>query len=150
MSDNWETAIRKMNEVHNKNLRIRSKRLRPERGAAGRRREAAPPSESEQGWGPASSEKCRQDLRNSQIRRLRAQSRHRHLHQMIVRVDVVDVLRRDQLVLDEHGRRHRTAMEDVERDGDDFGAVLLRKIRDRPDESGARCRSSARPSGDAF
>ena len=36
-------------------------RLRPERGAGGKRREAAPPSESERGWGPASSEKSRQD-----------------------------------------------------------------------------------------
>src|SRR5215510_4699798 len=33
-------------------------RLRPERAAGGKRREAAPPSESERGWGPASSEKC--------------------------------------------------------------------------------------------
>jgi hypothetical protein len=38
------------------------KRLRPERGAGGKRRGAAPPSESERGWGPASSEKCRQNL----------------------------------------------------------------------------------------
>jgi hypothetical protein len=32
-------------------------RLRPERGAGGQRRGAAPPSESERGWGPASSKK---------------------------------------------------------------------------------------------
>jgi len=30
------------------------KRLRPERGAGGKRRAATPPSESERGWGPAS------------------------------------------------------------------------------------------------
>jgi len=38
------------------------KRLRPERGAGGKRRGAAPPSESERGWGPASSENSRHDL----------------------------------------------------------------------------------------
>ena len=32
--------------------------LRPERGAGGKRGEAAPPSESERGWGPASTGKC--------------------------------------------------------------------------------------------
>ena len=52
---------------------------------------------------------------------------NRHLHQVIVRIDVVDGLRRDELVLDEHRGRHRAAMEDVERDGDDLGAVLLRE-----------------------
>ena len=57
---------------------------------------------------------------------------------------MVDVLRRDQLVLDEHGRRHRPAMEDVERDGDDFGAVLLRKIRDRSDQARAALRGARR------
>ena len=40
------------------------KRLRPERGAGGQRRAAAPPSESERGWGPASSEKCRRSRRH--------------------------------------------------------------------------------------
>src|SRR5207302_9818377 len=34
-----------------------TKRLRPERGARGKRGGAAPPSESKRGWGPASSEK---------------------------------------------------------------------------------------------
>ncbi len=34
-------------------------RLRPERGAGGQRRAATPPSESERGWGPASSKQCR-------------------------------------------------------------------------------------------
>jgi hypothetical protein len=33
------------------------KRLRPERGAGGKRVEDAPPSESERGWGPASNKK---------------------------------------------------------------------------------------------
>src|SRR6188472_397486 len=35
------------------------KRLRPERAAGGKRREAAPASESAWGWGPARSDKCR-------------------------------------------------------------------------------------------
>jgi AcrR family transcriptional regulator len=35
----------------------REKRLRPERGAGGKRREAAPPSESAWGWGPTRSKK---------------------------------------------------------------------------------------------
>ncbi len=34
-----------------------AERLRPERGAEGKRRAAAPPSESERGWGPASAER---------------------------------------------------------------------------------------------
>jgi GTP-binding protein len=34
-------------------------RLRPERGAGGKPREARPPSESERGWGPASGERSR-------------------------------------------------------------------------------------------
>src|SRR6267378_3284554 len=38
------------------NERRSSERLRPERGAGGKRGGAAPPSESERGWGPASSE----------------------------------------------------------------------------------------------
>ena len=61
----------------------------------------------------------------------------RHLHQPIVRVDVVDGFRRDELVLDEDGGRNRPPVQDVERDGHDFGAVLLGKIRHRADEAGA-------------
>ena len=53
----------------------------------------------------------------------------RDLHQSIVWVDVIDGLGRDELVLDEDGRRHRPAVEDIERDGDDLGAVLLGKVR---------------------
>jgi hypothetical protein len=34
----------------------KTERLRPERGAGGKRGAAAPPSESERGWGPASIE----------------------------------------------------------------------------------------------
>jgi O-6-methylguanine DNA methyltransferase len=37
--------------------RVLWKRPRPERGAGGKRREAVPPSESERGWGPASTRK---------------------------------------------------------------------------------------------
>jgi len=37
--------------------REHQKRLRPERGAGGKRHEVAPPSESERGWGPASIDK---------------------------------------------------------------------------------------------
>jgi erythromycin esterase-like protein/predicted phosphoribosyltransferase len=40
-------------------LRAGQERLRPERGAGGERGQAAPPSESERGWGPASSERSR-------------------------------------------------------------------------------------------
>src|SRR5215472_19071750 len=36
-------------------LTISGERLRPERGAVGKRADGAPPSESERGWGPASS-----------------------------------------------------------------------------------------------
>ena len=57
-------------------------------------------------------------------------SPRRHLHQSIIRVDVIDRFRRDELVLDEDRRRHRPPVKDVERDGDDFRAVLLGKIRD--------------------
>jgi probable rRNA maturation factor len=38
-------------------LTERSKRLRPEQGAGGKRGAAEPPNESERGWGPASTEK---------------------------------------------------------------------------------------------
>src|SRR4051812_29401999 len=62
----------------------------------------------------------------------------RELHQTVVRVDVIDVLGRHQLMLDEDGRRHRTAVQDVEREGEDFRAVLLREIGDRTDQPGAR------------
>jgi len=54
----------------------------------------------------------------------------RHLHQSIVRVDVIDGFRRDELVLDEDRWWHGPAVEDVERDGDDFRAVLLGEVRD--------------------
>jgi len=37
-------------------------RLRPERGAGGKPGEAGPPSESERGWGPASSEQRREKI----------------------------------------------------------------------------------------
>ena len=64
-----------------------------------------------------------------------------NLDQLIVRVDVVDVLRRDQLVLDEHGRRHRR--------GDGGCRARRRRSRRRtspgsrrPSRSGA-CRAGA-------
>src|SRR5204863_9548939 len=60
------------------------------------------------------------------------------LHQQIVRVDVIDVFRRDQLVLDEHGRRDGAAIEDVERHGHDLGAVFLGEIGNRSDQPGFR------------
>ena len=60
----------------------------------------------------------------------------RRLREPIVGIDVIDCLRRDELVFDEHGGRHRPAMEDVEGDGDDFGAVTFRGIR-RPSRSSA-------------
>ena len=40
-------------------------------------------------------------------------------------------------MFDEDGGRHRAAVEDVERHGDNLGAVLLGKIRDRSDQAGA-------------
>ena len=46
------------------------------------------------------------------------------MDQLIVGIDVVHRFRRDELVLDEHGRGDGPAMEDVERDGDDLGAVF--------------------------
>src|SRR5688500_5885873 len=61
-----------------------------------------------------------------------------HLHQLVVRVDVVDVLRRHQLMFHEDRRRHRTAVQDVEREREDLGAVLFREVRDRPDQPRAR------------
>src|SRR5438034_7171152 len=42
------------------------------------------------------------------------------LHQLVIRVDVIDVLGRDELMLHEHGGRHRPAMQDVERGVDDL------------------------------
>ena len=72
-------------------------------------------------------------------------------HQVIVGIDVIDRFGRDELVLDEHRGRHRAAVEDVERDRDNLGAVFLRESR-RPIRSAAcpAARSSARPSGEAF
>ena len=58
----------------------------------------------------------------------------RRLRQAVVGIDVIDRLRRDELVFDEHGWRHRPAMEDIECDGDDFGAVLFGEVRDRADQ----------------
>src|SRR5439155_17629274 len=52
------------------------------------------------------------------------QRRRRHPHPLVVRVNVVHVVRRDHLVLHEHRRRHRTAMEDVEGELEDLLAVL--------------------------
>jgi ATP-binding cassette subfamily F protein uup len=46
---------------------VDGERLRPERGAGGKPREARPPSESERGWGPASSEKSGQTVRAKKL-----------------------------------------------------------------------------------
>jgi hypothetical protein len=43
-------------------MRMEERRLRPERGAGGERRDAPPPSESERGWGPASTKNAEQVL----------------------------------------------------------------------------------------
>ena len=43
-------------------MRMGEQRLRPERGAGGERRDAPPPSESERGWGPASTKNAEQVL----------------------------------------------------------------------------------------
>jgi bifunctional non-homologous end joining protein LigD len=51
--DKRAMAVRREEQLRGK----REKRLRPERGDGVKRRVAAPPSESERGWGPASSEK---------------------------------------------------------------------------------------------
>jgi ATP-binding cassette, subfamily B, multidrug efflux pump len=45
-------------------------RLRPERGAGGKPGEAGPPSESERGWGPASSEKSQTATSAERMRRI--------------------------------------------------------------------------------
>jgi ribonuclease R len=58
---------------------VRGERLRPVRGAGGKRGSAAPPSTSERGWGPASRKKSRQAPRKKQRpgRRERAGRRKR-------------------------------------------------------------------------
>src|SRR6186713_1045611 len=58
---------------------------------------------------------------------------------MIVRVDVIDVFRRDELMLDEDGWRNRPAMKDIQGHGDDVGAVLFGEVGDRSDQARAWC-----------
>jgi predicted nucleotidyltransferase len=54
----WAPTARMLHSIAAEHLREQSaQRLRPARGAGGKRGEAAPPSASERGWGPASSEK---------------------------------------------------------------------------------------------
>src|SRR2546428_6595420 len=62
----------------------------------------------------------------------------RDVHQLVVRIDMIDVLGRDELMLHEDRRRHRSSVQDVERDVDDLGAILFWKVRDRPNQPCAR------------
>lgn len=51
-------------------------------------------------------------------------------HARVVRVEMIDVLACDDLLLDEDRRRHGTAAEDLERKTDQPIAVLLGKVPD--------------------
>jgi hypothetical protein len=59
-------------------------------------------------------------------------------HERVIRIEVVDVLARDDLMLDEHGRRDRPFSQDVDRQGEEAAAVFLGKVPHRRDEGGAR------------
>jgi hypothetical protein len=54
----------------------------------------------------------------------------------VVRVNGVDILRGDELMLDEDRGGSRFPGQDVEREADDAGAVALGKKGDRPDQPG--------------
>ena len=51
---------------------------------------------------------------NGRRRVTRGSADRRQIHQLVVRVDVIDVLGRHELMLDEHGRRHRPLVQQVE------------------------------------
>ena len=57
----------------------------------------------------------------------------RQLEQPVVRVDVVDVLGRHQLMFDEDRRRHRATMQDVEGQREDLRAAF-REVGDRANQ----------------
>ena len=66
-----------------------------------------------------------------------------HADQRVVRIEVIDVLARDDLVLHEHGRRHRPAAQDLERQPDHARRRTARGSS-RPTRSAA-CAARAAP-----
>ena len=50
-------------------------------------------------------------------------------NQDVVAVDVIDILRRDQMVPSEDRWRHRFAVQDIERQRDDLRTIVLREVR---------------------
>ena len=63
--------------------------------------------------------------------------------QAVVRIEVIHIIRRDDLVIGEHRRRHRLARQKIERQPDQPVSVLLREVT--PPTRSAGCPATAIP-----
>jgi ATP-binding cassette subfamily F protein uup len=106
-------------------------RPRPERGAGGKRREAAPPSESERGWGPASINRSEQ----SRSTRKLTFNEQRELESLPARIEALEAeqtaLRRETEAADFYkagADRIRAVMARLDAIGPEHDALLARWV----------------------